>query len=252
VRASGVLVLFPLVAARTIVGSFGIWHMAASVLAVLGAVIVLQRFGRRMEVRADGVARAHEGDAGTYAGALEKIYRANLIPAVLAKGRRVHPDLYDRLLAAGVQPSYPRPRPPSRLPAAAGAILALGPLLVAVVALHLVPALLGPVAPAGEEAILASMAMTGGSAADLDDLGMDLSRRGEPGRAIVMLRAATELEPAWHGYPAHLAAELSRAGRRVEAMRWLEEARRRCAGTCGPSPEIAEAERLVSTGTPEQ
>lgn len=35
----------------------------------------------------------------------------NLLPAVEAKGRATHPHLYDRLIAAGVTPDFPRPAP---------------------------------------------------------------------------------------------------------------------------------------------
>ena len=56
---------------------------------------------------------AFRARAGTYARALEKIYEANLLPVVLRE-KRVHPDLYDRLVAAGATPAYARPKPPPR------------------------------------------------------------------------------------------------------------------------------------------
>ena len=82
------------------------------------AMTLIARFSRnfrnRMEKRADSMATVHEGDSpGTYARALEKIYQVNQVPAVLSKSM-VHPSLYDRLLAAGVTPSYPRPKPPAK------------------------------------------------------------------------------------------------------------------------------------------
>ncbi len=49
-----------------------------------------------------------------YARGLEKIYEANLIPVVLHPKRHPHPDLFDRLAAAGVPPAYDRPAPPPR------------------------------------------------------------------------------------------------------------------------------------------
>jgi hypothetical protein len=42
---------------------------------------------------------------------LARVYEDNLIPAVLPQTGRSHPDLYERLLAAGVQPDFPRPKP---------------------------------------------------------------------------------------------------------------------------------------------
>jgi Zn-dependent protease with chaperone function len=71
-----------------------------------------RKHSRRLETRADNMAREHELDAGVYARGLSRIYEANLMPAVMPKKRsRTHPDLYDRLVAVGVQPEYPRPEP---------------------------------------------------------------------------------------------------------------------------------------------
>jgi len=68
-----------------------------------------------MERRADAMATVHEGPSpGTYARALERLYQINQMPAVMP-GKRTHPNLYDRLLAAGVTPAYPRPAAPARL-----------------------------------------------------------------------------------------------------------------------------------------
>lgn len=49
--------------------------------------------------------------------ALEKVYRTNLTPVVL-RHTATHPALFDRMLADGATPAWPRPRPPpSLLPA---------------------------------------------------------------------------------------------------------------------------------------
>lgn len=75
-------------------------------------LIFTRKHSRRLETRADTMAREQEQDAGTYARALSRIYEANLMPAVMPKKkRRTHPDLYDRLVAVGAQPEYPRPEP---------------------------------------------------------------------------------------------------------------------------------------------
>jgi hypothetical protein len=59
------------------------------------------------------------------------LYEENLIPAVMAQ-RRTHPDLYDRLIAAGVQPDYPRPQKASNMaPQALIFSILLGFLIVA-------------------------------------------------------------------------------------------------------------------------
>lgn len=73
--------------------------------------VFAKTLSHRMEKRADETAVAHAEDAAVYARALEKIYRENCIPAVLAGKHQTHPHLYDRMLAAGVTPEYSRPKP---------------------------------------------------------------------------------------------------------------------------------------------
>ena len=91
-------------------GAAGIGAIAlGSLLTLFGA----RWYGRQLEERADRIAHTNEGEAGTYARALARLYEDNLIPAVLPRRRRTHPDLYDRLLAAGVQPDFPRPAAPA-------------------------------------------------------------------------------------------------------------------------------------------
>ncbi len=72
-----------------------------------------RRLARRMEVRADRVAVTHS-DPVIYTRALEKIYEANQLPVVMPGKRQIHPHFYDRMLAAGLTPAYPRPAPPSQ------------------------------------------------------------------------------------------------------------------------------------------
>lgn len=66
----------------------------------------------RMEKRADQIATARQLDEGVYARALEKIYEFNCLPAVNTNDRQTHPHLYDRMIAAGITPSFPRPAKP--------------------------------------------------------------------------------------------------------------------------------------------
>jgi len=91
---------------------------AGLILAFLG-VISISLFARwltrRMEKRADRLASKTTTNEGVYASALEKMYRENQIPAVNASRRQPHPDLYDRMLRAGVKPDYPRPDRPKRV-----------------------------------------------------------------------------------------------------------------------------------------
>jgi Zn-dependent protease with chaperone function len=80
-----------------------------------GVIVLFKKISHRLEVRADKIAHTSETDPGTYARALARLYEDNLIPAVNATQRATHPHLYDRLLAAGVTPDYPRPEPPENL-----------------------------------------------------------------------------------------------------------------------------------------
>jgi hypothetical protein len=51
-------------------------------------------------------------DKVVYAQALERLYEINQTPAVMPRrATKIHPDLYDRMIAAGVTPDYPKPAP---------------------------------------------------------------------------------------------------------------------------------------------
>jgi Zn-dependent protease with chaperone function len=70
---------------------------------------IYRRISLKLESRADQMAQADVGDAGTYAHALTRLHEDNFLPAVTAKNQTTHPHLYDRILAAGVTPDFPRP-----------------------------------------------------------------------------------------------------------------------------------------------
>jgi Zn-dependent protease with chaperone function len=104
----------------------GLIVIGGAVLVLLARVLVL-RLAHRMEIRADAQAVTTDAVPGIYGRALAKIYEANLIPVVLGMKRHTHPELYDRLVAAGATPDYPRPAVPPRGPWRAGAaVLILG------------------------------------------------------------------------------------------------------------------------------
>lgn len=126
----------------------GIWMLFPSLMQSLGlfpgllvmaAAFLFSRFlgkwVRRAEVDADAVAmaEAREEDPGCYARVLERLYQENLMPAVLAQ-RTTHPDLYDRMVSAGVTPGFPRPLPARKAP---GVVLALLAAVLAVVIIKL-------------------------------------------------------------------------------------------------------------------
>jgi Zn-dependent protease with chaperone function len=114
-RSMRILIYLPWVFFNPLIHAFG-----QSAFFVLCGITVLGHFlfrklSRKLESRADRMAKANEGDSGTYATALTKLYADNLVPAVTAKNRSTHPHLYDRLLSAGIVPDFPRPAPASAM-----------------------------------------------------------------------------------------------------------------------------------------
>ena len=135
----GMMMLFP-----SLIVSFGLFPG----LLVMAAAFLFSRFlgkwVRRAEVDADAVAmaEAREEDPGCYARVLERLHQENLIPAVLAQ-RTTHPDLYDRMVSAGVTPGFPRPLPARKAP---GVVLALMATVLTVVIVKVA----GPDPPPGK------------------------------------------------------------------------------------------------------
>lgn len=112
-RVLGAMSLCPLIFIRPMVHAFDFAGIAILLLPLIFFSVYLRRLRRRMEVRADAMASQNAAEAGVYARALERLYRMNQIPAVMPGKHHAHPHLYDRLLAAGVTPDYPRPNPPA-------------------------------------------------------------------------------------------------------------------------------------------
>jgi Zn-dependent protease with chaperone function len=113
-RLVSTLTLYPLIFFRT-AGDSSMWGVGVMFGLVLALFIFARRLSRRMEIRADKIASANQGEDGTYARALEKLYCDSLIPAVASTNLQMHPHLYDRMMAAGVQPEYPRPAKPRKM-----------------------------------------------------------------------------------------------------------------------------------------
>jgi Zn-dependent protease with chaperone function len=127
-------ILLPVVVVRPLYTVMG-WAGPLIAFVVLIAIVRLNAIlSRKMEERADAIAHhAMEGasearrpddpatrgsgvhsktEGPVYARALEKLYIRNLVPAVMTGKRRIHPDLWDRMVKAGVTPPYPKPAPP--------------------------------------------------------------------------------------------------------------------------------------------
>lgn len=113
-RLSGLLVLFPLFTTPVWFKSFGTPGILVPLAIFFIGSRLLRGFSQRMETEADAAAYKDEESAEScYAQALEKIYEYNAVPAVMRGKSQSHPHLYDRLVAAGVTPEYPRPKAPS-------------------------------------------------------------------------------------------------------------------------------------------
>ena len=93
---------------------------------------------RLLEAQADRTAHITENHDGAFARALSRLHEDSQIPAVFAANNYSHPSLYDRLIAAGITPDYPRPEPPE--PSTWGRYFLVGTLiLLAVLTLEYVP-----------------------------------------------------------------------------------------------------------------
>jgi Zn-dependent protease with chaperone function len=114
-RGFGALLWLPLIVAGLSVKRGGSpQYFVAGLLGTLLLAAVYRVFYRRLEHRAD--VSAHNVASEVYASALEKLHRTSLVPAVLRSSS--HPSLYDRMVAAGKSPDYPRPEPPALSPGA--------------------------------------------------------------------------------------------------------------------------------------
>jgi Zn-dependent protease with chaperone function len=115
-RLIGSLSLFPFIFITPLLNRLAAAGLILAFLGVISISLFARWLTRRMEKRADRLASTTTTtNEGVYASALEKMYRENQIPAVNASRRLPHPDLYDRMLGAGVKPDYPRPDRPKRI-----------------------------------------------------------------------------------------------------------------------------------------
>jgi hypothetical protein len=238
-RAAGLAVLLPIMGARVLLAAGG----AVALLAALVLALVLGRAVQRhviaLETRADAGAKDAEPGAGAYAHALEELHRLSLMPAVVRGS--THPDLYDRLLALGVEPSYPRPPPPPR-----GLAVPLGALLA--VAVLAAGAWGEPAAVAAARRGHAWLALAlDGDGRQAGAVALALHAEGRYADAATFYAAAAEMERHAPHWPAYAAMSLAAARRTSAADEALAEAERRASGR----PErwadlLAEARRRVA------
>ncbi len=119
------LVFVPLLLLKPLMNSFGAIPVVALTLIMVLVPRLWLKISRKLEARADQIAKVNESESGSYARALEKVYQDGLVPAVMAPRRQTHPNLYDRMLAAGLTPGFPRPAAAKGI-ALHGQIVALG------------------------------------------------------------------------------------------------------------------------------
>lgn len=106
----------PFIFVRPVYAGYEVPGLLGLVVASFSILWLQARLSQALEKRADREALAPVESTGVYARALETLYRANLTPAVLkGAGLLSHPDLYDRMVAAGVTPAYPRPLSPRNM-----------------------------------------------------------------------------------------------------------------------------------------
>lgn len=125
VRAITLLAFLPFAFFHPIVATFGYEIFFVIVVVAFLIALLFRRVARKMEVRADQYATETESSKGTYARALYRLYEVNRAPMVIGSKRAAHPDLYDRLISAGVEPEFDRPQPPSRLAGFVGVVCTL-------------------------------------------------------------------------------------------------------------------------------
>lgn len=206
----------PLAAVRPVSLTYGTAGYGAVLLCVVLVMLGLRRTMRRMEQRADQAAKDQEVDPGAYARALEKLYRVNAVPAVLWRGT-THPHLYDRLVTAGVEPDFERPAPPARARMYGGLLAALLTSAVLLLASTLTPLWLESDDPAAEWPQLVWLATGHGGAWELGAVADVRADSGRVDEAIVLYRAAVELDPESVPSLARLTYLLASAGRCHEA-----------------------------------
>jgi Zn-dependent protease with chaperone function len=116
-RLVGSLAVFPLIFINPCTHSFGLPGLLLPYLGMFSIVRFSRWLSRRMEKRADTLALSEQAGEGVYARALEKLYRENQMPAVNRNDKQTHPHLFDRMVAAGITPDFPRPKKPNRMSA---------------------------------------------------------------------------------------------------------------------------------------
>jgi Zn-dependent protease with chaperone function len=189
-RQAQLYALVPIVATRPLLGTLGIAGPIAAVLLFVAVTEIVRRRGLAAEHASDSAAVDAIHHSEVYGRALEKTYRLGLIPAVLR--RATHGQLHERLEAAGVDPDFEPPLPPSGF----RPLVALGGVLMVFLAAWFSPWLLYAVAGGESEAPihLASAFPVYGSEA-LETQAFEAEFEERFGDAAILYEAAASVRP---------------------------------------------------------
>jgi len=206
-RMLTILPLLPIAFVRPLIALVDFYGWLLLVFVSLACASLLGRRMRGFEADADAHAHEHaDGEQpGVYARALELVHRLNLAPVVMPGKGASHPHLYDRMLAAGVQPDYERPAPPK--PNRARALMLLPLVVGLVVANGVIRASLYDGVYDREATAMWCAAWVGGDVTSIGALGYHWRER-RPEDAAVLLAFASERSQASE-YPAFLAGLLA-------------------------------------------
>jgi len=114
-RLVRVWAFLPWVFLNPLLHTFGALGLYAPLLLMVLVPKLTASLVRRLEARADTVATGHESVTGIYARALLRLSEDNRTPMVFPGKGITHPHTYDRVLAAGVTPDFPRPKAPASM-----------------------------------------------------------------------------------------------------------------------------------------
>jgi Zn-dependent protease with chaperone function len=84
-RSTRFLAFLPWVFFNPLMHEFGVLAFYGLLFTTIGMPYLSRSISRKLESRADQMTKANEGDAGTYARALLRLYEDGLLPAVMAK-----------------------------------------------------------------------------------------------------------------------------------------------------------------------
>jgi Zn-dependent protease with chaperone function len=250
----------PLALLHPISGSWGISAVGAVVVLALLFLLVPAAFiskrSRRREEDADAFACDDLVFPGAFATALEKVSRANLMPVVLDSHSDSHPNTYDRLVTAGLQPAYPRPEPPPSRGITPELIGIAVWSMITVATVQGISAAFLPADPAEpiKDAVYVVFAV---DHVGLGELGYSAHQEGHIEAAFQLYRACAAVEASEYGDSADIACAGNAAmmattlQRCDDAERWIDEAERRADHRSAAGYEVSEYVNSVLFGARE-